>query len=261
MSRHSNRRLAGIIGAGTIGRAVAERLSAGAVPGLALLGILSRTPCADVPAPAVATVDELLAAAVIVETAGHDAVREHAERVLAAGSDFVCVSVGALADAALRERLVEAARRGGSRLIVPSGAIGGLDLLRAAAESGIDEVLVEQRKPPAVLLPAAEAAAVEAPLVVFEGSVADVVARFPKTTNVAAAVALAGIGFEATRIRVVADPSLDANQVSLWARGAFGELSLRLDNVASRNPGTSAVVIDSVVAALRRLTEPLVIPG
>jgi aspartate dehydrogenase len=181
--------------------------------------------------------------------------------VLAAGADLVCCSAGALADAALRQRLADAAAASGARLIVPSGAVGGLDLLAAAQEAGIDEVVIEQRKPPRSLLPEDEAAALEAPAVLFEGSVAEVVVRYPQTTNVAAAVALAGIGFEATRARVVADPALRANVALLTARGSFGELSLRLANVASANPRTSAVVAHSVVATLRRLTAPLVVPG
>jgi aspartate dehydrogenase len=254
-------RTVGLIGAGTIARAVADRVAEGAVPGLTLLGFHTRTPADGLPAPQLATLDELVRASVVVEAAGRDAVRAHAEPVLAAGTDFVCCSAGALADAALRERLTEAARTSGARLVVPSGAVGGLDLLAAAADAGIDEVVIEQRKPPRTLLPEAEAAALDGPAVLFEGSVAEVVERYPKTTNVAAAVALAGIGFEATRARVVADPTLSANEALLTARGGFGELSLRLANVASPNPQTSAVVAHSVVAALRRLTAPLVVPG
>jgi aspartate dehydrogenase len=254
-------RTLGIIGTGTIARAVAERVAAGAVPGLSLLGFLARTSKSDLPAPAFGTVDGLLRATVVVEAAGREAVEQHAEAVLGAGRTLVCCSVGALVDEALRTRLVATAARAGSRLIVPSGAVGGLDLLRAAAEAGLDEVVVEQRKPATTLLHEAEAAALCDPCVVFEGSVADVVGRYPKTTNVAAAVALASLGFERTRARVIADPSLRGNQVLLSARGRFGELHLRLDNVASANPSTSSIVAHSVVATLRRLSDPLVVPG
>jgi aspartate dehydrogenase len=255
-----SRRL-GLIGAGAIARAVAARVATGAVPGLALLGFHTRTPADDLPGPQLSTIDELLRSSVIVEAAGHEAVRAHAEAVLAAGVDFVCCSAGALADAAFRDRLARAAAASGARLIVPSGAVGGLDLLSAAVDAGLDEVLIEQRKPPRTVLSESEAAALDAPAVLFEGSVAAVVERYPQTTNVAAAVALAGIGFEATRARVVADPSLAANEAHLTARGDFGELSLRLTNVASANPRTSAVVAHSVVATLRRLSAPLVVPG
>jgi aspartate dehydrogenase len=254
-------RTLGLVGAGTIARAVAERVAAGAVPGLSVLGFHTRTLVSGLPAPQLATIDELTRASVVVEAAGHDAVRAHAEAVLVAGADLVCCSAGALADAALRRRLVDAAVASGARLIVPSGAVGGLDLLAAATDAGIDEVVIEQRKPPRSLLPEDEAAALDAPAVLFEGSVAEVVERYPQTTNVAAAVALAGIGFEATKARVVADPALSANVALLTARGSFGELTLRLANVASTNPRTSAVVAHSVVVTLRRLTAPLVVPG
>jgi aspartate dehydrogenase len=226
-----------------------------------LLGFFTRTAVAGLAGPRLASAGELARATVVVEAAGHEAVAEHAEAVLEGGADFVCCSVGALADAALRERLLGAAARSGSRLVVPSGAVGGLDLLAAAADAGLDEVVIEQRKPPRTLLAEEDAAAVDAPLVLFEGSVAEVVERYPKTTNVAAAVALAGLGFDDTRARVVADPGLDANVAILTARGAFGEFTLRLANVASANPKTSAIVAHSVVATLRRLDAPIVVAG
>ena len=142
------------------------------------------------------------------------------EPLLAAGKVVVLVSTGALADRALRDELLAAARTGGGQIVVPSGAVGALDLVVAAAGAGLDEVVVEQRKPPASLLPAEEAAALTEPTVVFDGTVAEVVTRYPKTTNVAASVALAGLGFERTRARVVADPALRANQVQLSMRGS-----------------------------------------
>jgi aspartate dehydrogenase len=261
VSAPRERRTLAIIGAGAIGRAVAARVAAGAVPGLVLLGFYTRTAVEDFDRPQLASARELERATVVVEAAGHDAVTDHAEAVLETGADFVCCSVGALADAALRDRLVGAAARGGSRLVVPSGAVGGLDLLAAAADAGLEEVVIEQRKPPRTLLPEDEAARVDAPVVVFDGTVAQVVGRYPKTTNVAATVALAGLGFDATRARVVADPGLDANVAVLTARGAFGEFTLRLTNVASANPKTSAIVAHSVIATLRRLAAPIVVAG
>jgi len=248
------------IGAGTIAREVARRIDAGEVPGTTVHGFLVRSPGTAVPGP-VLDPAALLGAGVVVEAAGHEALREHGEAVLARGTPLVCLSVGALADSELRRRLLCAAQASGARLLVASGAVGGLDLLRAAAEAGLDEVVVEQRKPAKALLDADEAAALAEPLVVFDGPVAEVVARFPKTTNVAAAVALAGIGFDDTRALVVADPALDANQVRVSARGAFGSFTLELENVASANPRTSAIVALSVVATLRALAGPVVVPA
>jgi aspartate dehydrogenase len=253
-------RTVAFIGAGTIAREVARRIEAGDVPGTTVAGFLARASDAELPGPALDAA-ALPGAGVVVEAAGHEALREHGEAVLRHGTPLVCLSVGALADAGLRERLLGAAGASGARLLVASGAVGGLDLLRAAAEAGLDEVVVEQRKPAKTLLPADEADALAEPLVVFDGPVAEVVARFPKTTNVAAAVALAGIGFEETRARVIADPALGANQVRVSARGAFGAFTLELANVASANPQTSAIVAHSVVATLRALAGPVVVPA
>jgi len=250
-----------IIGAGVIARGVGEAIRDGAVPGFSLVGFLTRRPADNLPAPQARELGELLPAAVVVESAGRDAVAEHGVAVLETGAELVCCSVGALGDAALRERLLAASARGGSRVVVPSGAVGGLDLLSAAREAGLEEVVVEQRKPPRALLAESEAAALDEPAVVFDGTVAEVVERFPRTTNVAAAVALAGLGFELTRARVVADPALGANEVRVTARGAFGTFELSLANVASADPRTSMIVAHSIVATLRRRHADVIVPG
>jgi aspartate dehydrogenase len=248
----------GIIGCGTVGRAVADRLASGEIRGMTVAGILTRTPVAGLPAPLVDTVEGLSGFGIVVETASHQAVRDYAVPLLAAGTNFVCTSVGALADPKLRARIVAAAKQGGSRLVIVSGAIGALDLLSAAKESGLDSVVIELRKPPLALLPAEDASSLREPTTVFEGNVGEVVSLFPRTTNIAAAVALAGLGFEATLVRVVADPSLSANRVSLRAVGVFGQLSFSLHNVASANPRTSVIVSASVIATLRRMISRLV---
>ena len=194
----------------------------------------------------------------MVEAASHEAVRSYGEPVLQSGRDLVCVSVGALADDGLRGRLTRAAEAGASRLIVPSGAVGALDLLRGAARGGLDDVLVEQRKPPLVLLGEDEADISE-PRLVFEGSARQAAERFPTTMNIVAAVALAGIGFERTRCRLVADPALSGAHVSLQARGGFGRMELTMQGVPSSNPRTSAITAMSVAAVLEGLSDPLAV--
>lgn len=254
----------GIVGAGAIGRAVASRLAGGAVPGVAAAGFLLRDgEQRPLELPTFASLDDLLGSGVdvVVEAAGREAVFAYAEPCLRAGCDVVVLSGGALGDTDLRARLEAAARASGARILVPSGAIGGLDALRAAAEDEIDEVVVEQRKPPRVLLDEAEASALSEEKVVFDGPVEEVVRLYPRSTNVAAAVALAGIGFRRTRARVVADPALAANVAIVTARGSFGVLSIRLENVPSSNPRTSAIVADSVVACLRRRLDAVVLPA
>ena len=154
----------GLIGLGAIGRAVV-RISCERFPDeIAFVGALVRDPtrrrATDQP-EIVRSVDDLLARdpEVVVEAAGHDALRTHGAAVLRAGIDLLALSSGALADARLLEELESAARRGGARLRLLSGAIAGLDAIRAAAIGGIDRVTHTTRKPARALLPPDEAAA------------------------------------------------------------------------------------------------------
>ena len=252
-----------IIGAGAIGSAVAARLAAGALPGVMATGFLVRDPERQLPLRAYADLDALLddGPDVVVEAAGREAMFTYAEGCLRAGKDLAVLSGGALGDETLSRTLSAACEASGARMLLPSGAIGGLDVLRAAAEDTIEEVTVEQRKPPRVLLDEPEASSLQEEYIVFDGSVADAVSLYPRSTNVAAAVALAGIGFQRTRARVVADPALTANVAIVTAKGSFGILSIRLENVPSVNPRTSAIVADSVIACLRRRRAALVVPA
>jgi len=248
-----------VVGKGAIGGAVAHDLLEGRVRGCELAALLVRGSQDLVPRSlAVRSLEELLAQSpgVVVEAAGHEALRTYGEPLLRSGADVVCVSVGALADDALRARLWQAADEGRSRLIVPSGAVGGLDMLRAAARGGLDEVRVEQRKPPLAVLGHGEQDISE-PRELFEVSAREAAERFPTTMNIVAAVALAGIGFERTRCRLVADPALSGARVSVHARGRFGRLELSIDAAPSPNPRTSAVTAMSVTAVLEQLSDPV----
>jgi len=248
-----------VVGKGAIGSAVVHDLLDDRVRGCELAALLVRESQDLVPhALAVRSLDELLARSpgVVVEAAGHEALRSYGEGLLRSGADLVCVSVGALADDALRGRLRQAAEEGGSRLIVPSGAVGGLDMLRAAARGGLDEVRVEQRKSPLAVL-GADQQDISEPRVLFDGSAREAAERFPTTMNIVAAVALAAIGFERTRCRLVADPALSGAHISVHARGRFGQFELSIDAAPSPNPRTSAVTAMSVAAVLEGLCDPV----
>lgn len=154
--------------------------------------------------------------ALVAEAAGHGAVRDYGPPVLAAGLDFLIVSAGALADDSLRAALDSAARASGARWSLCAGAVGGLDLLAAARLAGLREVLYVSRKPPEAWLgtPAErllDLAALTAPVAFFEGDARQAARDFPQNANVAATIALAGAGFDATRVRLVADPSVTRN--------------------------------------------------
>ncbi len=265
----------GLIGVGAIGRYILDGVRRGEAGAVQVVGV------ADVPA-AEAKLREVadaagcawttepvglvgLGAELVVEAASQAAVREHAIPVLEAGADILVMSVGALADGAFLGDLAAAAERCGRRVHVPSGAIGGLDVLRSARAAGLDEVTLTTSKPPRALVGAPylaarglDVAAVRERTVVFEGPAAEAVRHFPANVNVAATVALAGVGPERTTVRVVADPTLSRNVHELHARGAFGELTLRLANLPSpANPKTSLLACLSPLALIRRLAEPI----
>lgn len=193
-------------------------------------------------------------AQLVVEAASQAALRDLAPRVLERGLPLVALSVGALGDAAFLEEVQRLARARGGRLLVPSGAIAGLDAIRAAAEAGLNEVTLVTAKPPEGfgLKDVAEAR------VLYEGNATEAVRLFPKNVNVAAALSLAGVGFEKTRVRIVADPHLAANTHTIVARGAFGEMTCRVENRPSPdNPASSYLASLAALALIRRFVSPV----
>ena len=250
----------GLIGCGTIGRGVQRLLTA--EDNIAVVGAVVRDPGKPSAVPLFDNVRQLLSLRpdVVVEAAGHEALRCHGPAVLRAGVDLVLLSVGALAHATFESVLRDAARQGRSRAIVASGAIGALDAIAAAAVGGLDAVVHTTRKPARALIEAEEAAALKEPKELFRGSAREGALRFPENINVAAAVSLAGIGLDRTEVCVIADPELQRNTHEVVARGAFGELRFEIRGVPSEeNPKTGRLVAMSVVHTLRRLRAPLVI--
>lgn len=242
-----------LIGCGAIGTFLARELSKDAAVELVLhdrdaprAETLARTLPASRVALTIERVPEGLDLA--VEAASQAAVAEHGVRVLDAGVDLLVLSVGALVDRALRERMLRAAEASGTHVLVPSGAVGAIDALKAARLAGLTEVVLTTRKPPAAL---GEGPLTE-PAVLFDGPAAEAVRRYPKNVNVAAVVALAGAGFDATRVRVVADPSVTRNTHEILARGAFGSFTFRTENeVFQENPATSRLAAFAALETIR----------
>ena len=265
-------RSVGIGGLGTVGFEVAQRLDRGDVDGLALAAVAARdhtrartrTAGFRAPVDVVAAADLAERADIVVESAPAAVFREIAEPAVRAGKILVAISAGALLDHA---DLVEAARATGAQIVVPSGAVMGLDAVRAAAESGIGSVTMVTRKPPGGLAGAPylvdqgiDVERLEAPLKVFEGSAREAARGFPANVNVAAALGLAGVGPDRTRIEIWADPGVTRNTHEIRLEAETLRFHLRIENVPSReNPRTGRAVAPSVVAALRRLVAPLVV--
>jgi aspartate dehydrogenase len=260
-------RRVGVLGVGTIGRAVARAL-AGGMPGLVLAGatsrdtdraraFFSRLPGAPPCLPFAELLDRV---DLVVEAATQAALVELAPAGLAAGRDLVVLSVGALLD---HPEWVDQAAARGARIHAPSGAIAGLDGLKGAAVDGhLDSVVMETRKPPRGLAGApgvarVDLAAITAPTCVFEGTAREACRAFPANVNVVAAVSLAGLGPDRTRIRVLADPAIDRNRHCVTAEGRFGRLRIEIENVPSENPRTGKLSYLSTIAYLRDLAAPL----
>ncbi|MBZ9719280.1 aspartate dehydrogenase [Mesorhizobium sp. AD1-1] len=194
----------------------------------------------------------------VVECASHDAVRDFVPALLRKGIDTIIVSVGSLSDKTLLDSLEAAATKGGSRLTAVSGAIGGLDVLRSARSAGLSSVAYTGTKPPNAWTgtPAADAvdlASLCQPTVIYKGNAEQAARLYPKNANVTAAVALAGIGFEATSVVLIADPDATTNLHRVEATGAFGSFSIELQNKPlPDNPKTSWLAALSIEEAIVR---------
>ncbi len=260
-----------LIGYGTIASAVARLLPTLAEGRAEIVGALARPGRGDAArprlgaVPVVETLDALIALRpdIVAECAGHGAVAAHGPGVLGADIDLMIVSTGALTADALMTALRASARR--ARILIAAGAVGGIDALAAMRLGGLDSVRYRSIKPPAAWRGTPAEMAIDldrltAPTVAYRGTARDAARLYPKNANVAATVALAGIGFERTTVEIVADPGAAHNVHEVEARGASGELSLRLVNLPSPdNPKTSALTALSVVRALLNEALPVAI--
>jgi aspartate dehydrogenase len=202
---------------------------------------------------------------IVAEVAGQQAVAEYGPEVLRRGFDLLVISVGALAEPKLLERLKAAAAEGKSRLLLPAGAIGGIDAIAAMRTGGLDMVRYRSRKPPAAWRgsPAEKVADLDkltGRTVLYRGSAGEAALLYPQNANVAAAVALAGLGFDKTEVELVADPAAPGNVHEIEAEGAAGRFAIQLQGKPSRsNPKTSALAALSVARALLNLDATVVI--
>jgi aspartate dehydrogenase len=259
----------GIVGGGEIARLFLEHLASGGLGDATVVALAGRSDASRGKSlagrhrvPFVVGLEPLLAAKpdVVIEAASHQAVRDYGEAVLAKGVSFIVLSGGALCDDALRARLEAAAGESGAMLYVPSGGIGGLDALKAACVAGVDSVEIAVTKPAAAWkdIPYVERLGVDldrlkAPAVLFEGKARDGVPHFPANVNIAAVLSMAGVGFDRTRLKVVADPALKFNTHYITIRGKSGTISLKFESVPfPDNPKTAMLAAYSALAAFRQ---------
>lgn len=261
-----------IAGLGAIGLAVARKVDAGDIPGLTLAAVSARD-VAKAKAnlahfrrqPAIVPLAELAEHAdVVLECVPAARFKEIAEPTLARGRIFMPLSVGQLLD---NMHLVDRARETGGRIIVPTGALLGLDAVRAVAEGNVESVRIVTRKPPKGLAGApllvARGISVDGlsePLLVFSGTAREAIKGFPANVNVAVALSLAGIGPDRTTIEIWADPAVTRNTHTIHVVSDSSDLTMTIANIPTiENPATGKVTALSAIAALRRLTAPLVV--
>jgi aspartate dehydrogenase len=259
-----------IAGLGAIGRVLARRLADG-MPGVALACVAVRDRAKaeawlndqKIDVPIVPLEDMPLHADLAVECAPAALIEQICRPMLAAGKQVIVLSCGALLP---RPELIELARQNGGRIIVPTGALLGLDAVVAAAEGTINSVRMITRKPPKGLVGApyliANDISVEGlnePKRVFSGSAREAAAGFPANVNVAAALSLAGIGPDRTTIDIWADPGVERNCHSIEVDANSARFTLAIENVPSENPKTGKIVALSVLATLRKLGAPMAV--
>ena len=261
----------GLIGYGAIGAVVHRVLAHEHADAAAVTAVLVRDAARLAASPAapllVPSLDALLACKpdLIVECAGHAAVDACAVDVLMAGVDLMIVSAGSLADAGREQRVIDAARHSGRQLLLPAGAIGGIDWLGAAKLAGLTQVTYRSRKPPRAWAgsPAEQLLnlnTLNQAATFFQGTARDAARQYPKNANVAATVALATLGFDATRVELVADPGVSGNLHEIDANGKAGSISVRIDGKPDPgNPRTSMLTAYSVVRGILNRAATVVI--
>jgi aspartate dehydrogenase len=258
----------GIVGCGSIGRALLKAVEAGKLS-VRIAGVTSRTEKSareflatfKSPPPYLSLRELITAADLIVEAAGGLVVPSLAEEVFNRGKDLMVISVGALLD---HPEIIEKSRQTGCRLYVPSGAIAGLDGIKSACVGEIAHVTMTTRKPPNGLEGAPyliqhkiSLAGLNEEKEVFSGTAREACKGFPANVNVSAAVSLAGIGPEKTRIRILAVPGLERNCHDIDLDGEFGRLHVHIENVPSENPKTGKLTALSIIRSVQDVVDPV----
>jgi aspartate dehydrogenase len=251
----------GIVGCGSIGRAILKAGEDGRLHAR-VAGVTTRAQeHAEAflstlrVAPSLMDLDELLQTCdLIVEAAGGHVVDSLARRTFEAGRSLVVISVGALLDHA---DLFDLARVTGCDLIVPSGAIAGLDGVKAACTGRVDYVRLASRKPPRALEGAPflsehgiSLEGLTEPRLLFKGPAREAVRGFPDNLNVSAALSLAGIGPDRTEVAISVDPGVERNCHDIEVKGEFGVLNVHIENIPGENPKTGRLTALSIVRAI-----------
>ncbi|PGV53547.1 aspartate dehydrogenase [Bacillus sp. AFS037270] len=249
----------GLIGGGNIGKFLLQSINMdGLLPDGKIVGLYTRNQqsaeqlAREFDTENYLDIQSLIESAAIdlvIEAANIQVVKDYAAAILKGGKDLVVSSVGALADGHFYQQLERICQEARSKIYLPAGAIGGLDILKAAKSIGeLESVSIITRKPP-MALPGAPA---DREQVMFEGTAKEAIELFPKNINVSIILSLAGLGPDKTGVKIISDPAVRKNSHLIEAAGSFGALSLQVENdPMPNNPKTSYLAALSVLSVLK----------
>lgn len=252
----------GMIGAGAIAQFLLKEINKKSMDGLLINHLLVTNKAkyqaleAEYGIHLHTSVDGLLSSEVdlVVEAATVEAAQAIIPKVLPY-KDVVSISIGAMADGAFYEKVQSIAQKYNRSIFLPSGAIGGLDLIRSAQSLGeLEKVVLTTRKPANTLIDGVT----EGEKVVFSGPAKEAIQQFPKNINVSIVLGLAGIGLDRTNVKLIADPHITKNIHLIEVKGAFGTASIQVENEAlPENPKTSYLAALSILSTLKNLNDPI----
>jgi aspartate dehydrogenase len=190
---------------------------------------------------------------VVFEAASQQAVKQFAEEILKKGKDMIIMSIGSLFDDHFRLKLEEIAKNNNCKIYVPSGAVCGIDGIISSSFDVIDEVTLVTTKSPSSL-----GKKLDKRTIIYEGPARDAIKKFPQNINVAASLSLAGVGFDKTMVKIVADPVVTRISHKILAHGKFGRLRSEVENMPNpNNPKSSYMASLSAIATLKKIINPI----
>jgi aspartate dehydrogenase len=252
----------GLVGCGSIAKSILRAVDDGRLK-LRVAGVTSRTEETareylsklTQPVPYLSREELIDASDMLIETAGQHVVGDLCRDAFAAGKDVMVISIGALLD---QMELFDLARERQCRLLLPSGAIAGLDAVKGACTGPVEYVRLTSRKPVRALQGAPflqwnniSLDGLEEERLLYSGPAREAVKGFPDNLNVSAALSLAGIGPDKTQVSISAVPGLNRNCHDIEVEGEFGLLHIHLENIPSENPKTGRLTALSMVRALQ----------
>ena len=259
----------GLLGCGAIGTQIALAIDSGKIPAtLTHVYDIDRSHAENLVSklkqkPEIVDNSHLLSSnpvELVVEAASQDAVRNDAVSILQNKKDMMIMSAGALLDESVFEVISDACRDFGKTVYLPSGAIAGLDALKAVKDELKSVILVTTKNPnslkdaPFFDSSDIDPGKISEPIILFDGSAKEAVSLFPKNVNVSALLSMVGLGGNNTSVRVVADPNTNKNTHMIEANGKFGNLIITVENVPdSTNPKTSRLATLSAIELLRQI--------